>query len=210
MITVGFRFPSSRGLFFFFQHPSSVSFVREMHARNKYRALEKCVASIHHYADWYAINSHTSSSAGAAISLIARFHPLRVCAILFRGSWHATPAPRTEGTWFPSIEFYRRWKYWKHFRLTALRRKHPASIVCFELRAYLAIRIFFALYRFHVYHSSFIGFVYFPPWCVDLWALDALTVSGYWKNVMCCKIKITMPYVLIRECIKKTTICKLI
>lgn len=105
MIPISNFFPLSRFIFFspFFLY----LFVLVVSTRERciletsIDALEKRIASIHHYSDWCTINSamyaHTATTVAGigggwtAISLIARFYPL--CAIL-SATRDAPDAPR--------------------------------------------------------------------------------------------------------------------
>lgn len=82
--------------------------------------LEKRIASLHHYSDCSAMDSHAHvrvcahtrahTHAWPAISLIADLYTSR-------NTFHDHMGLYIEGYLISVNRFYRRWKYWKHFRL---------------------------------------------------------------------------------------------
>lgn len=75
--------------------------------------LEKRIASVHHYSDCSAMNSHTRVSCN-----FSNCGPLYPPPSPSRGNtFHDHMALDIEGYLISVNRFYRRWKYWKHFRL---------------------------------------------------------------------------------------------
>ena len=175
MIPISNFFPLSRFIFFspFFLY----LFVLVVSTRERciletsIDALEKRIASIHHYSDWCTINSamyaHTATTSGHRRRVNCNFSNCTLLSSVcntFRDSWRTRCA---KGTWFPSIEFYRRWKYWKHFRLPRTPHSFENSALYYNGRrfqvwlAFLSCFIFLTFYYYYFLHLSFSLLVFY-------------------------------------------------
>lgn len=171
MIPISNFFPLSRFIFFspFFLY----LFVLVVSTRERciletsIDALEKRIASIHHYSDWCTINSamyaHTATTSGhrggwTAISLIARFYPL--CAIL-SATRDAPDAPRVLD--FHRLSFIAAENIENIFVYRAPRTSskiHPFTITAAGSKYGLhsSLVLYFNILTFYYYYSLYVSF----------------------------------------------------
>lgn len=125
MIPISNFSPLSCFIFFFFLFSlfvrSCCFHTREMHTRNKYRRTWKthCIdiplfGLMHDKLSHVRTYRHNERAQRRVNCNFSNCTLLSSVCNTFRDSWRTRCA---KSTWFPSIEFYRRWKYWKHFRL---------------------------------------------------------------------------------------------